>query len=111
MSSLPFNPENLSANERLIFYSIKTAVKEEIEKYFGQNGEQHKLDHTEIIPMLKERFDTQIEELKNKNIFWEGIKKDIYKFLLKVSVVLVIGIILVSLGITSWPKLIGLITS
>jgi|SRR6266853_3062135 len=103
------NIESLSENEKLIYHAVVQAAKEGIEEYFGINGVQHKFDHLETIPKIKNFLDTREADLILKNKFWEEIRKDLYKFLIKFIAVGVTGLILVSLGIISWPTLIKLL--
>lgn len=107
MNDIEFS--TLSANERLIYNSVFKATKEGMEEYFGMNGVQHKLDHIETIPMLKNKFDETAKELVNKNIFWQEIRKDLYKFLFRALAIIAIAIILVRLGIAEWATIIKFI--
>ncbi len=101
--------ENLSTNEKLIYHAARDAFHDEIQEYFGMNGAQHKLDHKETIPKIKEFLATKEAELISKNKFWDEIRKDLYKFLVKFIAVGFIGLVLVSLGIINWSTLIKFI--
>ncbi len=101
--------EKLDEKEKLIYNIVRESFRNEMEMYFGITGDQHRVDHLETIPKIKEFLDTREADLILKNKFWEEIKKDLYKFLTKLIVVGLIGLILVSLGIISWPTLIKLI--
>lgn len=106
---MPFSAENLTENERLIYQAVLQAAKEGMENYFGMNGEQHKLDHMETIPALKKVFDDNIREVVTKNIFWQEVKKDLYKFLFRALALMIIAIILVRVGITEWSTVVKFI--
>jgi len=103
------NLEELSKNEKLIYYAVRQATREGMEEYYGMNGEQHKIDHVETIPKIKNFLDTREAELILKNKFWDEVKKDLYKFVSKVITILILGIVLVGAGIVNWSTLIKLI--
>ncbi len=99
----------LDEKEKLIYNIVRESFRNEIEMYFGITGDQHRIDHLDTLPKIKNFLDTREADLILKNKFWEEIKKDLYKFLIKFIVVGALGLLLVSLGIISWPTLIKLI--
>ena len=106
---MPFTFENLSENEKIIYRAVLQAAKEGMEEYFGMNGEQHRIDHIETIPALKKVFDEDMKELANKNIFWQEVKKDLYKFLFRALILLIAAFFLVRIGITEWATILKFI--
>jgi len=99
----------LDDKEKLIYNIVRESFRNEMEMYFGITGDQHRIDHLETLPKIKDFLNTREADLISKNKFWEEIKKDLYKFLTKLIAVGILGLILVSLGIISWPTLIKLI--
>lgn len=91
--------EQLTENEKAIFYATKSAATEAFEAYFGQNGEQHKKDHQETLPLIRNFLEDRAKEQQNKNEFWEEVKKDISKLLIKAILALGFFLLLTLIGV------------